>query len=218
MHTKIDPRRAMKADLEVGAGAVIGAAAGAIAGPAGAVVGAGIGAAAAVLVHEAHASNRAIESARERDLDAALGVSGGSLGAEPPVGFVTPPGPAPYLRSDHDEMETLAERALATIADGDSNEVRALLALVDTKLTEHMDAEERELLPRYAEANAEDAAQLMADHAEFRKILLELGVEGDLHTIRLERVRELASALRAHAKRENDGLYRWAAGQTITMR
>jgi hypothetical protein len=81
-----------------------------------------------------------------------------------------------------------------------------------------MDAEERELLPRYAEANAEDAASLMAEHANFRKILLELGVEGDLHTIRLERVRELVSALRTHAKRENEGLYRWAAGQTITMR
>ena len=40
-----------------------------------------------------------------------------------------------------------------------------------------------------------------------------LGIAGDLHLVRLERVRELAEALKKHAKHENEGLYRWAASR-----
>jgi hypothetical protein len=80
-----------------------------------------------------------------------------------------------------------------------------------------MEGEERELIPRYAEEHPEEAAALLAEHANFRRLFAELGVAGDLHLVRLERVRELADALKKHAKRENDGLYRWAAssGQRI---
>lgn len=203
----------IETELELATGAVAGAAAGAMAGPVGAIVGAGLGTAAAVLAHEALAREDQIHAERDRVLDETIGVSGGSMGADTSVGFVNPPGPAAFLRGDHDELETLAKRALAIVEEGDSDEVRALLATIETRLGEHMEGEERELIPRYAEEHMDDAARLLADHANFRRIFGELGIAGDLHLVRLERVKELLDALQAHAKRENAGLYSWAASR-----
>lgn len=115
------------------------------------------------------------------------------------------------LRTDHEELATMTSRALAIIEEGDSDEVRALVAEIESKLGEHMEGEERDLIPRYAKAHPEDAAALLAQHASFRRLFAELAVAGDLHLVRLERVRELSEALKAHAKHENEGLYRWAA-------
>lgn len=203
----------IETEIELATGAIAGAAAGAMAGPVGAIVGAGIGTAAAVLAHEALAREDAIHDARDRALDETIGVSGGSLGADTDVGFVEPPGPGAWLRSDHDELEGLAKRALAIVEEGDSEEVRALLASIENRLEEHMAGEERELIPRYAEEKPDDAAALLAEHANFRRIFNELAIAGDLHLVRLERVKELVDALSAHAKRENVGLYRWAASR-----
>lgn len=203
----------IETDIELATGAVAGAAAGAVGGPIGALVGAGIGTAAAVLAHEALSSHEKAKRAHDRELDAQIGVSEGPLGADTELGFVNPPGIAPYLRGDHDELEGLAERALAIVEEGDSEEVRALLATLEARLTEHMDAEEQNLLPVYREEHPDDAAALAREHATFRKIFTELAIAGDLHMVRLERVRELLDALRAHAKRENEGLYRWAASR-----
>jgi hypothetical protein len=183
-------------DLEVVTGAIAGAAAGAIGGPVGAVIGAGLGSAAAVLAHEAVATERALRAAHERELD-----------EEPDPGFLEPATMAVWLKADHDALAALTERALAIVEEGDTEEVRALLAEIEAKLVEHMDGEERDLIPRYAEDHPEEATALLAEHASFRRILIELGVAGDLHLVRLARVRELAEALKAHAKREDSGLY-----------
>lgn len=124
----------------------------------------------------------------------------------PPPVFTT-------LRADHAELEALTKRALAIIEEGDREAVRALIADIEAKLTAHMDGEERELIPRYAEEHPEDAAALLVEHADFRRLFVELGVAGDLHLVRLERMQELAGALKQHAERENDGLYWWAASR-----
>jgi hemerythrin superfamily protein len=115
------------------------------------------------------------------------------------------------LRADHEELAALTKRALAIVEEGDSADVQKLVAEIETKLLEHIDGEEAELLPRYAEEHPEDAGALLAQHATFRRLFAELGVAGDLHLVRLERMRELAATLADHAKRENEGLYRWAA-------
>lgn len=198
-------------DIGLATGAVAGAAAGAIAGPVGAIVGAGLGTAAAVLAHEALAREEDAHAARDRELDADIGVSGGPIGADTDVGFVEPAGPAAYLRGDHDEMTAMAARAVAIVEEGDYDAVRPLLADIEERLCRHMEGEERELLPAYAEEHPDDAAAIRAEHENFRRILSELGIAGDLHLVRLDRVRELVDALRLHATRENAGLYRWTA-------
>jgi hypothetical protein len=190
-------------DLEIAAGAIAGAAAGAIAGPVGAVIGAGVGSAAAVLAHEAVATEKTIRAAHDKDLD-----------AEPEPGFAEPPMMTTWLKADHEDLAAMTAQALAIVEQGDSEEVRVLIADIEAKLSEHMDGEERALIPRYAEEHPDDAQALLAEHASFRRLLAELGVAGDLHLVRLERVRELAAAVAAHAKRENDGLYRWAEGHS----
>jgi hypothetical protein len=115
------------------------------------------------------------------------------------------------LRTDHDQLASLTKRALSIVEEGESDDVRALVAEIEAKLVAHMEGEERDLIRRYANANPEDAAALLAQHANFRRLFAELGVAGDLHLVRLERVRELSEALKSHAKHENEGLYRWAA-------
>jgi hypothetical protein len=154
------------------------------------------------LAHEAVKTEQTLRSEHERELD-----------AEPAPGFAEPPAYSVWLRADHEELDTLTKRALAIVEEGDSDAVRALIAEIEAKLVDHMNGEEATIIPRYATQHPEDAAALLQEHATFRRLFLELGVAGDLHLVRLGRVRELAAALKAHAKRENDGLYRWAASR-----
>jgi hypothetical protein len=193
---KIVKKDGLAEDLETASGAIAGAAAGAIGGPIGAVIGAGLGTAAAVLAHEAVRTEKTLRAEHDRELD-----------EDPEPGFMEPPTMAAWLKGDHDALDVLTSRALAIVEEGDSDEVRALIADVEAKLVEHMEGEERELIPRYAEGHPEEAAALLAEHANFRRLLNELGMAGDLHLVRLERVRELAEALKTHAKREDAGLY-----------
>lgn len=51
---------------------------------------------------------------------------------------------------------------------------------------------------------------MLAEHAAFRKTLDELGVGVDLHAVKLDVAQEFVNALRAHARREDQLLYRWA--------
>lgn len=190
-------------DLEVATGAIVGAAAGAIGGPAGAVIGAGVRTAPAMLAHEAAATEQTLRAEHGRGLD-----------DDRAPGFAEPPAWSTWLRADHDDLDTLTRRALAIVEDGDRDDVRALIADIEARLTAHMDSEERELLPRYAKEHPDDARALLDSHADFRRLFAELGVAGDLHLVRLDRVRELANALKKHARRENEGLYRWAASST----
>ena len=58
--------------------------------------------------------------------------------------------------------------------------------------------------------NPTEAAALLEDHATIRRRLTELDVSTDLHLVRVDSLRLLLDSLRAHAERENEGMYRWA--------
>jgi hypothetical protein len=135
------------------------------------------------------------------------------LDEDPVSGLAEPPGFLPWLRADHDALDALTTRVLAILEEGDSEAVRALIGVIRAQLAEHMQAEERELIPRYAREHPEDAAALLDEHAAFRRLFLELGMVGDLRGTRVERMRALADALTKHAQHENGGLYRWAASR-----
>jgi hypothetical protein len=74
----------------------------------------------------------------------------------------------------------------------------------------HMRVEEQELLPRYAEVAPADAALILAAHEEIRGQLYRLGVETELHCIRLESIDALIAMLREHAAHEDRVVYPWA--------
>lgn len=200
---------------EVGAalGVIAGAAAGAVAGPIGMIVGASLGS----VIGEAAAHTLKEEGARrsshDKELDEAIGVTSGPMGAGHIEGFSEPAGPALFLRADHDDLEALTQKALQQLTEGDDADVGATISELQQRVLAHLDQEERDLLPRYAESAPEDAAALLREHAAFRKALADLDVATDLHLVRVGAVREMLAKLRAHAERENEGLYRWLLAQ-----
>jgi iron-sulfur cluster repair protein YtfE (RIC family) len=75
----------------------------------------------------------------------------------------------------------------------------------------HLEHEELYLFPTLAREDRTEHDALARDHAEFRRLLAEIGVGVELHCVRLEVLRALAERLTAHAKREDETLYRLAA-------
>lgn len=113
------------------------------------------------------------------------------------------------------EHHRILERALWELRreahDDDPTALRDAWALFERELTAHLDAEERFILPRFAEAHADEAQGLRREHDEIRRLVLELGVGVDLHCLRATAADQLIDRLRAHARREDALLYPWAA-------
>lgn len=132
--------------------------------------------------------------------------------AAPPHGpDLEPAKAATFLRADHDELAQLAARVVAELAEGDRDDVRAIILELEERVLAHLDGEERDLLPAYADHAPEDAQVILREHAAVRKALAEMEIGTDLHLVRADAVGAFLDLLRAHAERENRGLYRWAA-------
>lgn len=119
-------------------------------------------------------------------------------------------GPRLLLAEHHREIEDACRALLArTYAD----DPRALIAEYrgfERAMLEHFAAEEEEILPGYAEHASQDARVVRDDHARLRQLLFRLGVDVELHVIRLASVTELLDQLHAHAAREDAAMYPWA--------
>jgi len=109
----------------------------------------------------------------------------------------------------HEHLNELFGRLLDALA-SDAPDARALWTELDHGLLAHMEAEERFVLPAFAQIDRQEALALLHEHGQIREQLLELGVAVDLHCIRLEQSRAFIATLRAHADREAKLLYRWA--------
>lgn len=114
------------------------------------------------------------------------------------------------LGRDHERLDRLFRDLLAAFEADARTEVARLWNEFDGDLRHHMRLEEELLLPKFAELNADEAAALRAQHDLIRDKLLQLGVGVDLHMTRHAQVDEFVRELRAHAKREDDLMYRWA--------
>jgi hemerythrin-like domain-containing protein len=119
-------------------------------------------------------------------------------------------GPRLLLAEHHREIENACMALLGrTYAD----EPRALVAQYRTferAITEHLEAEEHLILPAYALDAPDDAQALRSDHDTIRLALTRVGIEVELHLVRAHTVEALVDALRAHAAREDAGMYPWA--------
>lgn len=118
------------------------------------------------------------------------------------------------LRADHDALETRAAHVLDSIISGTRSEISDATALMRSSILAHLDGEERELIPAYMTEQPADARLILQEHAAIRKSLDELDIATDLHFLRANVVKELLTRLRAHAARENKGLYRFALPRT----
>jgi len=130
-------------------------------------------------------------------------------------GHVAPVPEAAHLRADHDRFEKLTRDILATVVAGDRADVAEAITLLQDTIGAHLDGEEREILPRYAEHAPADAARILEEHAVIRRELADLDVTTDLHLIRADAIAALLESLHAHAARENTGLYAWLAASPL---
>ena len=185
------PKHHAWAEENLGAaiGVVAGGAAGAIAGPIGIVIGASAGA----IIGDAAGDalyGRAVE------------------GAKPDPEIVGAADHWATLRADHVLLESLAHGILRTIVEGEREDVAGALQELQKAVLTHLEGEERELIPTYAQYAPEDAALILKDHASIRCTLADLDVATDLHLVRADAVATFIGTLQAHAAREDAGLYR----------
>jgi hemerythrin superfamily protein len=115
------------------------------------------------------------------------------------------------LPEHHHDLEAHFQRLMARCQDGDPIELRCEWSLFQRELTEHLDLEEKELIPRFRRDRPAEAAQICREHDQIRLRLAELGIALDLHALRADTVADFLDLLRAHARREEALFYPWVA-------
>ena len=111
------------------------------------------------------------------------------------------------LSRDHQELETLLER-LSLAAEACNREALALTwAELEPRLTLHMQAEERYLLPLLEATHPAEIQRILLEHARIRDTVAQLGVAVELHAVRKNDIQALVELLLAHAKHEDEELY-----------
>jgi len=119
-------------------------------------------------------------------------------------------GPADLLAEHHRALDEQLDRLVARAQLGDAADLRAAWTAFERELLRHLEQEEAEILPGFARYDAAEALAILAEHADIRRALLEMGVNLDLHCLRAEAVQDFAQRLKAHARREDGAFYAWA--------
>jgi hemerythrin superfamily protein len=114
------------------------------------------------------------------------------------------------MLQEHQLILSLLQQLLDACDTNDQHCVQDAWQKLEPALRNHLEAEERCLFPLLEPAHPVEVAASRAEHAEIRRLLDELGLQAELHTSRKQRIEQLATRLEAHARREGDGLYRWA--------
>jgi hemerythrin superfamily protein len=114
------------------------------------------------------------------------------------------------LLSDHQRLETLFQRLLDDVHCGDWTVCQATWSAFERQLLEHLETEEKHLLPVLDREYPNETAGLEQQHQSIRHLLAELGVRIDLHALREQHVLHFIEFLKAHAAREETILYRRA--------
>lgn len=118
-----------------------------------------------------------------------------------------------WLREDHRRLERLFQELENAVECANDPTIRATWTEFERGVTTHLETEERELFPALQERHPEEIARLQRDHDRIRKLILDLGIAADLHTLRKDVADELVGALREHAAREDQTLYPWAQAE-----
>jgi len=114
------------------------------------------------------------------------------------------------MAAEHVHLHQLFKRVGEAFCRGARDEAARLWDEFDTGLDHHLALEEELIFPRCAEHHGREVAMLLADHAQLREQLVELGVGVDLHLTRAAAVLKFIHTLEDHARREDAMLYRWA--------
>jgi hemerythrin HHE cation binding domain-containing protein len=115
------------------------------------------------------------------------------------------------LAKDHEQLDALFERLLAAFHADAGRELCPLWAEFDSRLRAHLALEEELILPQFARVDPTEARCLADEHVRIRKLLSELDIAVDLHLAHERTIADLVTLLRAHGRREDALMYRWAA-------
>ncbi len=111
---------------------------------------------------------------------------------------------------DQAEFEELYADMLEAFEACDRKGVAKLWEEFDDRLTKHLEAEERFMIPELLASRPRDARAIVEEHRHIRSRLVELGCSAELHTLEGRTALAFIDELRAHARHEDDVLYRWA--------
>jgi hypothetical protein len=117
------------------------------------------------------------------------------------------------LAGDHVRLDRAFQAIVTRAYGGDYQQLEGEWVTFERALQQHLDAEERTLIPALAQDRPGEARVLLEEHARMRVTVLQLGVELDLHCLRAERVEAFVDALRAHALRAENIFYPWVDRQ-----
>ena len=118
--------------------------------------------------------------------------------------------PAGVLAEHHRDLDRRLASLVAQARENDPIELRAEWSRFERELLRHMEIEETTIVPTFSRRHPLQAADIVADHVAIRSLLLEMGVDLDLHLLRAASVDRLVEMLRSHARREDAVFYRWA--------
>ncbi|MGE0402367.1 MAG: hemerythrin domain-containing protein [Kofleriaceae bacterium] len=114
------------------------------------------------------------------------------------------------MMMDHEDLSADLDELIRTFELGDWALARTAYNAVESRLKNHLAAEEELLFPELARVSPHEVAELLDEHRALRKRLEEVGIGVDVHQANLGAIRELAQDVRRHAAREDALLYRWA--------
>ena len=117
------------------------------------------------------------------------------------------------LAGEHHRLDRAFQAIVTRAQGGDYQEIEREWLAFQSALLQHLDAEEKNLIPALAKDRPGEAQTLLDEHANIRIKLLQLGVDLDLHCLRAERVEAFVETLSAHAHREENIFYPWVDRQ-----
>jgi len=117
---------------------------------------------------------------------------------------------ARLLADHHRDLDRQFEELVTRARAGDGGDLRCEWIAFERELLRHLDVEEAEILPGFAQHDPGGAQAILADHAAIRREVLEMGMSLDLHLVRAEAIEGFVRRLKEHARREEMTLYEWA--------
>ena len=120
-------------------------------------------------------------------------------------------GPGTLLSDHHHRLERKCRDMLGWAYTDDARDLGSAWEDLEAELLDHMAAEEEVILPSYAMHAPEDAHRIRDEHARIRSLVTPIGIDVELHEIRVARLRRLVEALEAHSASEDAAMYPWAA-------
>ena len=115
-----------------------------------------------------------------------------------------------YMSADHARLIASFHALTDAVESADAPSITRVRNAFERDLETHMESEDRHLFPLLEDTDATEVRRLWSEHRAIRKLVAELGVRADRHSLRTETTDDLVEKLRAHADRENELLYRRA--------